>query len=107
MNFSNANDKDMINRNKNGKTERDRKANISTHDDPLDKRKDSVLVEEVVVNQPGRSLAPSFSLIMSDLEAYVRRKQVLFNDENMKIIRNIFKEKFEHKKYKEFGQCQL
>ena len=69
LNSSNANDKNMINGNKNGKTERDRKANISTHDDPSDKCKDSVLVQKVVVNQSCRSLALSFSLITSDLDA--------------------------------------
>ena len=40
------------------------------------------------------------------MRKYVGSKY-FFNDENMKIIRNIFKEEFKQEKYKEFGQCQL
>ena len=51
--FSDANDKDVTNnkkKNKDGKTE------IIIHDDPSDKHKGSVHVEEVVHNDPRDSL---------------------------------------------------
>ena len=48
---SNAGEKDIAN-----EKNRDSETEITTHGDPSDKGKDSVLVEEVTDNEPGRSL---------------------------------------------------
>ena len=88
----------MTNANRNRKTGRDRRAN-STHDDPSDKRKDSVLVEEVAVNQPSRSLA--LSDYFGSRSVKMVEASTFFNEENVKIIRNIFNDEFQQEKYRD------
>lgn len=83
-----------------------RKAEISTDDDVSNKRDESVLVEEVVVNEPG------ISLIISD---YLRSRDMKITGAStfpikkiVKIARNIFKEESEkQEKHRVFNQCQL
>ena len=55
LSSSNANDKDIKNEKKN-KKKTDSKTKITKHDDPSDKRKDSVYVEKVVHNEPADNL---------------------------------------------------
>ena len=52
LSSSNANDKDI----KNEKKKKNSKTKITKHDDPSDKRKDSVYVEKVVHNEPADNL---------------------------------------------------
>ena len=55
---SNANDKDITN-----EKNRDSKTEITIHNDPSDKRKDSVHVEEMVHNKPGDKLVVSGQIL--------------------------------------------
>ena len=64
---SNANDKDITN-----EKNRESKTKITIHDNPFDKRKVSVHVEEVAVNEPGGN-----SLTVSE---QVSNSQAFFGD---------------------------
>ena len=67
------------------KKNRDSKTEITIHDDPLDKRKDSVHVEEAVRNEPNDSLIVSDQVSSENIHSNNNNLLVFFGDSIPKI----------------------